>query len=103
MEFKHTPGPWHVRNNGPHWNNPSVTNYNIAWSEDGELVAEHVYEEADARLIAAAPDLLLELVALREAIIAHMAGSDAPMNDPYIDQRLAFSADAIAKATGETA
>lgn len=69
---KHTPGPWRVVNAGPHWNNTAIPNYrvvrtpapsgpngyDVAWSADGELVVEHVYEEADAHLIAAAPELL---------------------------------------------
>lgn len=55
---KHTPGPWRVIQSGMHWNNPGQINWNIAWSDDGELVTELVYEEADARLIAAAPELL---------------------------------------------
>lgn len=75
MSGQHTPGPWHVRDAGPHWNNPSIPNYrvvraptpsgphgyDVAWSADGELVAEHVYEEADARLIAAAPTMADEM------------------------------------------
>lgn len=55
---KHTKGPWTLIIGGPHWNNPGTTNYQIAWSSEGELVVDHVYEEADAHLIAAAPELL---------------------------------------------
>ena len=56
-ETNWTPGPWRVINNGPHWNNQRITNWEIAYSQDGELVAEHVYAEADAYLMAAAPEL----------------------------------------------
>lgn len=54
----HTPGPWNAVDNGPHWNNPTITNWEIQFGDDTECIAEHVYREADARLIAAAPDLL---------------------------------------------
>lgn len=54
----YTPGPWRAVDRGAHWNNPSITNWEIHWSEDGECVVDHVYEEADANLIAAAPDLI---------------------------------------------
>lgn len=57
-ETKHTPGPWHVLNHGPHYNNPRIDHLEIAWSKDGELVTELVYGKANADLIAAAPDLL---------------------------------------------
>ena len=90
-EEKFTPGSWHVRNNGPHWNNPSITNYDIAYSECGELVAEHVYEESDAHLIAAAPDLYEALEEAREFLVhLNVTGS-------LIDQ----IDEALAKALGE--
>lgn len=96
MDIKHTPGPWHVIDGGRHWNNPDITNYrihaptsehgfNVAYSEHGELVAEHVYEEADAHLIAASPDLL---EALQYAL-------------PYLERgELGMARAAIARATG---
>lgn len=56
--MKHTPGPWKVVNAGPHWNNKATTNYQIQYGDDGECISDHVYEAADAQLIAAAPDLL---------------------------------------------
>lgn len=63
-----TPGEWHVRNNGPHWNNPSITNYDVAWSPDGELVAEHVYELADAHLMAGSKRLYAAAMAVCEKL-----------------------------------
>jgi len=36
-----------------------VQGFEIHWSDDGECITDHVYEEADAKLIASAP-LLLE-------------------------------------------
>lgn len=77
-ETKWTEGEWHVVGGGPHWNNPDIPNhriasscttpraFDIAWSEDGELVAEHVYEEADARLMASAKGLYEALRRLHE-------------------------------------
>lgn len=64
----HTPGPWHVRETGTHWNNRRPVNLEITHGSDGECVADTVYETGDAHLISAAPDLL---EALRFACIAH--------------------------------
>lgn len=36
-----------------------VKGFEIHWSDDGECVTDHVYERADANLIAAAPELLI--------------------------------------------
>jgi len=69
MSAKHTPGPWTLVDGGRHWNNPIIDNYrihtvptdkgfDITTGNYGELLVEHIYEEADARLIAAAPELL---------------------------------------------
>ncbi len=54
MDSKHTPGPWKVHKM------PKAIGYaewEIHYSDDGECVAEIVYKEADAHLIAAAPDM----------------------------------------------
>lgn len=109
----HTPGPWHVRNAGPHWNNPAIPNYrvvrtptpsgphgyDVAWSPDGELVAEHVYEDADARLIAAAPDLL---AACRDLVSVLPDPDDMEDPDDVVRSRIIRARAAIAKATGAT-
>ena len=52
-----TKGPWVVNKTGIHWNNPSLCNIEIAFGEIGECICDTVYEEADAHLIAAAPDM----------------------------------------------
>lgn len=58
--FKHTKGPWVARRViGPGW--PGQMGYAIDYNEDQEQVVDFVYEEADARLIAAAPELLSAL------------------------------------------
>jgi len=54
MKTNFTPGPWKVVNAGPHWNNETTDNYQIQYGEDGECISDHVYELADAHLIAAA-------------------------------------------------
>ncbi|CAI3803866.1 hypothetical protein GLGCALEP_03475 [Pseudomonas sp. MM221] len=53
----HTPGPWVVRP-VPNPGLAGHTGYAIDFNEDQEQVVDFVYEEADACLIAVAPDLL---------------------------------------------
>ncbi|HET7624396.1 MAG TPA: hypothetical protein VFM25_03955 [Verrucomicrobiae bacterium] len=61
MKTKHTPGPWTIRTDYPY--------HNIV-SNDGRLIAETMLgsqtdeDKANARLIAAAPDLLASCKAL---------------------------------------
>jgi len=55
---KHTPGPWEAKNAGKHWNNQDIDNWIVTYGARDEQIVDHVYEEADARLVAAAPDLL---------------------------------------------
>ncbi|PXX60719.1 hypothetical protein SAMN05660489_04356 [Pseudomonas sp. LAMO17WK12:I10] len=56
-EKKHTPGPWIARKTGGQgW--VGQRGWAIDFNEDQEQVVDFVYEEADAKLIAAAPDLL---------------------------------------------
>jgi hypothetical protein len=57
-EFKGTKGKWKAFNQGPHWNNPVIDNWEIHWSEDGECVVDHVYDKYDALLISKAPEML---------------------------------------------
>ena len=64
----HTPGPWTARHT-PSRCSGVADLWCIDWSKDQEEVAEIVHGEADARLIAAAPDLLEALEELRSAAI----------------------------------
>jgi hypothetical protein len=57
MESKFTKGDWHLHFTGPHWNNPDLRNIEICYNEEKECICDTVYEEADAHLIAAAPEL----------------------------------------------
>ena len=88
---KHTPGPWRVlRMVEP----IGYAEFQVAWSDDGELVCDVVYEEADARLIAFAPELL---VALKNMVsLASPYFTDGPQRVAISEARAA-----IAKAEGE--
>ena len=71
--------------------------YAIDYNEDQEQVVDFVYEEADAKLIAAAPDLLEALEDLKREIIlsdVDMAYIDSHFK-PWIEKARA----AIDKAT----
>lgn len=71
---QHTPGPWLVRKTGgAGW--PEQRGFAIDFNEAQEQVVDFVYEEADAYLIAAAPELLaaLELCA---GLAAHRMTDD---------------------------
>lgn len=85
---KHTPGPWRARISG----DPDVL------TSSGDLICA-VYTddlaEADARLIAAAPEML---AALREAASTLPVAGRMRPDDLAAIQRIVL--DAIAKATG---
>ncbi|MDH0357081.1 hypothetical protein [Morganella sp. GD04133] len=76
MEFKGTPGPWYTSNEGrllvrdEEWQ--CVITDSIGCNGDEE-------EVANARLIAAAPDLLEALIELRK-LVAHHNQADAAIN-----------------------
>ena len=55
-EAKHTPGPWMPFHKPATDFMPEV--FEIHYSNDGECVAEIVHKSADAKLIAAAPNML---------------------------------------------
>jgi hypothetical protein len=66
MSDKHTPGPWQVTHNSQ-----GETFVDFTGETGGLFAVARVYatggnQEADARLIAAAPDLLVALRALRD-------------------------------------
>lgn len=90
---KHTPAPWRViKKEYP----VGYSEYEIAWSEDGELVCDVVYTEADARLIAAAPDLLEALQAVQIDAVGIGSGENA-----ISDKTREMVNAAIAKAEGK--
>jgi hypothetical protein len=95
MTTQHTPGPWRYfisanKTTGQRWSN--VTG-------DGLQIAGAVPSESDARLIAAAPELLDTLKLLFEDWVT-LVGDDCEDNE---DVRRIWQAsqDALTKATGE--
>lgn len=95
MTAKHTPGPWSMFSNG-FAVGVCTHDSDVAWTffEDRGLLdtaRSRDEDEANARLIAAAPDLLQACIYLAEGIEA------CGLTGVYLDQARA----AIAKATGE--
>jgi hypothetical protein len=90
----HTPKPWKARKVGGAGFKGQI-GYAIDYNEDQEQVVDFVYEEADAHLISAAPELL---EALDEAI--SMLGSRLIKDTFGYDWHEKATA-AIAKARGE--
>ena len=96
MEAKHTPGPWVID-----WN---VSRLDIFGADETTLVASlrrsflsQAIDEAarsNARLIAAAPDLLDSL----SEIFDYAGGADSALHDEYVMDRARA---AIAKAEGK--
>ncbi|MCK6946310.1 hypothetical protein L8Q47_14995 [Enterobacter bugandensis] len=107
--MKHTPGPWFIKPvcnatvegnlNIIQTESPTGKGYHISYStswddnEDTKIEAQ-----ANANLIAAAPDLLKELQKLREYVINVC---DVYEEDCHIEHPLMSSQSAISKALGE--
>ena len=101
-ETAHTPGPWFAVEGNKH-HGPFVTNVEVRTICDlytvDKLNRIFVFRpeeaEANARLIAAAPDLLEALKALqRQALQGNVRG------DEWMDEALELTRAAIAKAEG---
>ena len=101
METKHTPGPWTAH--------PIELNHGLPYTPvaASTLIAkaystafgDHEQSDANARLIAAAPELLEALKGLDEAYCR--AGADLTRDERHEDRlRLIAARAAIAKATG---
>ena len=80
--FKGTKGKWKAFNQGPHWNNPVIDNWEIHWSDDGECVVDHVYDKYDALLISKAPEMLEML----EKVVSKLNGNGFPSLQSEIKQ-----------------
>ena len=98
MSGQHTPGPWEVRKDTS-WQTATVT------ARTGPLEVRVVADiprganwEDDAGLIAAAPDLLAQCVALVELCKVLCLQIGAP--DAEIDEAMARPLAAVARATG---
>ena len=95
MKTTHTPGPWHPHALG--LARSGEPEFEIHWSADGECVAEVVHGEANARLIAAAPELLDAL----KGMVNLAKWMDDVSNEGFmLDDRFDAAMAAIAKATG---
>ena len=91
---KHTPGPWRVVDS---WNDYMVEGQNgeeIIW-QDGPHNTPTI-NKANARLIAAAPDLLEALESMLQSFLITQSLDDYPIDAPCNKARAA-----IAKAKGE--
>jgi hypothetical protein len=95
MTTQHTPGPWRVTAAKVMAENGRA----ICLIENRKLHEGFQESSANARLIAAAPDLLAALIAFDNAFSHYCEG------DPDSDEVSALyqAREAIAKATGETA
>lgn len=60
--FKHTPGPWQL-------NLPCTDEVVADYGGNDVSIARNISNEADARLIAAAPELLEALEMVRDAVV----------------------------------
>lgn len=79
MELKHTPGPWHVVPKTPgnietHHGMPIGTTFPVNTHYEAYLFGEDVEQKANARLMAAAPEMLEALLLWRD--YAHTADSE---------------------------
>jgi len=81
MKLDHTPGPWKSVNCGNHWNNPYLERYEIHYGNDGECIADTVYRPEDARLIAAAPDMLDHIIQDAADELSNDYWSNKPFDD----------------------
>jgi hypothetical protein len=122
MELKHTPGPWSLKDWTAHDQHGAIEACGTQVVDaNGHLVSAATVEdpsegeEANARLIAAAPELLEALKEARRAIGMHNAPNDCYATGPltgneYRDlvecpacSAIAMYDAAIAKATGSVA
>ena len=96
MTTQHTPGPWFANDSLQLF---AETGQHIASLDSSTEGFEGGTLYANARLIAAAPDLLAALIAFDDAFSHYCEG------DPDSDEVSALyqAREAIAKATGETA
>jgi len=96
----HTPGPWHGRNN-PDFRSREVFDPNGWRVADCRTTKNYEEEEANARLIAAAPELLEALDLTLHSLENWMAIADEEDRRDYDDEAVAKARAAIAKAGGK--
>lgn len=109
-EMKHTPGPWLTDRNNAHsgqiatiygcLGNDWVEVWTGSWCFEDTLLDEE-RQEANARLIAAAPELLDALQAAKNTLVAFkFQPGEANCWEHHDEENLAMVDAAIAKATG---
>lgn len=105
-QSKHTPGPWEVHSNNSGWSGNQAlgsreTTYIINRHKRGVHLSDEMHpneeQQANAALIAAAPDLLEALKNLRAEVTEYFCGTRPKFLDPAMSK--AFCA--IAKAEGK--
>lgn len=98
MTSKHTPGPWETDRNNVHPGH--IATIDCRFSSDRVVIwspywpKDDAEQEANARLIAAAPDLLDAL----EEIVGYTGGAETALDDENLMDRIY---DAISKARGK--
>lgn len=98
METKFTKGEWRVE----HFVNEK--GFEIAYNDDGEVIADYVYEEPDAHLIARAPNLYHALKRTNEELALLIDLYNKKVKDPahFIDAETCHLNNIeLAKARGE--
>ena len=95
MESKHTPGPWCISRDGTPDYAPQYTVYD---EEPGDRVATAFVSEANAALIAAAPELLEALEEAHNAL--ELFASDESQSGQIAVFAVMKARAAIAKASG---
>lgn len=98
----HTPGPWSTTPmQSSIWANDGETKIatiaDLPWvtTASGRRTSDFMTENANARLIAAAPELL-------DALIEMLDASNKPANERWLSNVRSNAIAAIAKATGES-
>ena len=97
---KHTPAPWTIREVAGQ-SIPGQRAFAIDFNEDQEQVVDWVYEQADAHLIAAAPDLLEALERCERLLRSKRHACEDSNLCRVLDSHISQARTAIAKARGE--
>lgn len=97
--MKYTPGPWSVNVIGQHWNNKSLKHIEVTFGQDGECICDTVYNPSDAKLIAAAPDLLEALQEMTAIVKKNSYPQPDKPSSNYA--RAEWAESIISKALGE--
>lgn len=95
---KHTPGPWEI------WPFKHAGAYSVSpvgKTDAEDVVADKIHNESNARLIAAAPELLEALRETLESLRVWQEQYDPDATDEVTDQTIRRGSLAIARAEGK--